>query len=166
LEDLLDGQAWLAYEFEGDRLELAHGGPARLLVPQSMPVEVGEMGAWHRLLIDDEPGCWETLGYHACRHPWREQGYQGTERVMGWRPVRLVDRLVETPTSTAFVCDAPGWPGRCQRHNGAARTTVAGLAGPFHREYVGTRRNWRPAWRTAAFSPLVAGRPRTRHAKR
>jgi DMSO/TMAO reductase YedYZ molybdopterin-dependent catalytic subunit len=33
LEDLLDGQAWIAYSYDGSPLEPAHGGPARLLVP-------------------------------------------------------------------------------------------------------------------------------------
>src|SRR3954470_7063666 len=31
LEDLLDGQAWIAYEFDGEPLAAEHGGPARLL---------------------------------------------------------------------------------------------------------------------------------------
>ena len=33
LEDLLDGKAWVAFEYEGEPLEPAHGGPARMLVP-------------------------------------------------------------------------------------------------------------------------------------
>ena len=33
LEDLLDGQAWIAYEYDGEPLAAEHGGPARLLVP-------------------------------------------------------------------------------------------------------------------------------------
>ena len=33
LEDLLDGQAWIAYEYDGEPLDPEHGGPARLLVP-------------------------------------------------------------------------------------------------------------------------------------
>ena len=33
LEDLLDGQAWVAFEFDGAPLDAEHGGPARLLVP-------------------------------------------------------------------------------------------------------------------------------------
>jgi DMSO/TMAO reductase YedYZ molybdopterin-dependent catalytic subunit len=30
-----------------------------------------------QLLLDDEPGFWETLGYHDYGDPWREQRYQG-----------------------------------------------------------------------------------------
>src|SRR5215213_5316197 len=33
LEDLLDGKAWVAFEYDGDGLAAEHGGPARLLVP-------------------------------------------------------------------------------------------------------------------------------------
>ena len=33
LDDLLDGQAWIAYEYDGEPLDPEHGGPARLLVP-------------------------------------------------------------------------------------------------------------------------------------
>ena len=33
LEDLLDGKAWVAFEYDGDDLPAEHGGPARLLVP-------------------------------------------------------------------------------------------------------------------------------------
>ena len=33
LEDLSDGKAWVAYEYDGEPLEPEHGGPARLLVP-------------------------------------------------------------------------------------------------------------------------------------
>ena len=29
------------------------------------------------LLIQDEPGFWEQLGYHDYGDPWREQRYQG-----------------------------------------------------------------------------------------
>jgi DMSO/TMAO reductase YedYZ molybdopterin-dependent catalytic subunit len=35
---------------------------------------------WARGLIltpDDEPGFWETYGYHNHGDPWREQRYQG-----------------------------------------------------------------------------------------
>src|SRR5690349_24988938 len=33
VEDLLDGQAWIVSEFDGEALAPEHGGPARLLVP-------------------------------------------------------------------------------------------------------------------------------------
>ena len=33
LEDVTDGKAWVAYDYDGEPLEPEHGGPARLLVP-------------------------------------------------------------------------------------------------------------------------------------
>ena len=33
LEDVRDGKAWVAYEYDGEPLDPEHGGPARLLVP-------------------------------------------------------------------------------------------------------------------------------------
>jgi DMSO/TMAO reductase YedYZ molybdopterin-dependent catalytic subunit len=77
LEDLLDGQAWVAFEYDGEDLAPEHGGPARLLVPH---LYLWKSAKWVRgldLRLDDEPGFWEQLGYHDYGDPWREQRYQG-----------------------------------------------------------------------------------------
>jgi DMSO/TMAO reductase YedYZ molybdopterin-dependent catalytic subunit len=77
LEDLLDGKAWVADRFDGDELAPEHGGPARLLVPH---LYLWKSAKWVRsieLLLEDAPGFWETLGYHAYGDPWREQRYAG-----------------------------------------------------------------------------------------
>jgi DMSO/TMAO reductase YedYZ molybdopterin-dependent catalytic subunit len=77
LEDLLDGQAWIVYQFDGEDLASEHGGPARLLVPH---LYFWKSAKWVRgleLLMQDEPGFWETAGYHDYGDPWREQRYQG-----------------------------------------------------------------------------------------
>ena len=77
LEDLLDGQAWVVFEYDGDALAAEHGGPARLLVPH---LYFWKSAKWVRgldLLLQDEPGFWEQLGYHDYGDPWREQRYQG-----------------------------------------------------------------------------------------
>jgi len=77
LGDLTGGQAWVAYEYEGGPLEPAHGGPARLLVPH---LYFWKSAKWVRGIegMDyDEPGFWESLGYHDRGDPWREQRYQG-----------------------------------------------------------------------------------------
>ena len=39
LEDVVDGQAWIAFAYDGEPLEPEHGGPARLLVPQARASE-------------------------------------------------------------------------------------------------------------------------------
>jgi DMSO/TMAO reductase YedYZ molybdopterin-dependent catalytic subunit len=77
LEDLLDGKAWVAYRYDGEDLEPEHGGPARLLVPHLYFWKSAKWVRDVRLLVQDEPGFWESLGYHDYGDPWREQRYQG-----------------------------------------------------------------------------------------
>ncbi|MGI6871532.1 sulfite oxidase-like oxidoreductase [Amycolatopsis sp. 3B14] len=77
LEDLLDGQAWIAYEFEGEDLPAEHGGPARLLVPHLYFWKSAKWVKGLRLMLDDDLGFWEAAGYHSYGDPWREQRYQG-----------------------------------------------------------------------------------------
>jgi DMSO/TMAO reductase YedYZ molybdopterin-dependent catalytic subunit len=75
LEDLLEGKAWIAYEYGGEALESEHGGPARLLVPH---LYFWKSAKWVRgltLTLEDEPGFWESAGYHNYGDPWREQRY-------------------------------------------------------------------------------------------
>jgi DMSO/TMAO reductase YedYZ molybdopterin-dependent catalytic subunit len=75
LEDVLDGKAWVAFRFEGEDLAAEHGGPARLLVPH---LYLWKSAKWVRsltLTVQDEPGFWETAGYHNYGDPWREQRY-------------------------------------------------------------------------------------------
>jgi DMSO/TMAO reductase YedYZ molybdopterin-dependent catalytic subunit len=77
LEDVTGGRAWIAYQFGGDPLPPEHGGPARLLVPH---LYFWKSAKWVRgltLTVGDEPGFWETYGYHNHGDPWREQRYQG-----------------------------------------------------------------------------------------
>jgi DMSO/TMAO reductase YedYZ molybdopterin-dependent catalytic subunit len=77
LDDVLDGKAWVAYAFDGDELEAEHGGPARLLVPHLYFWKSAKWVRGLRLLDEDEPGFWESLGYHNYGDPWREQRYWG-----------------------------------------------------------------------------------------
>jgi DMSO/TMAO reductase YedYZ molybdopterin-dependent catalytic subunit len=77
LEDVAGGRAWVAYQYDGEPLEPEHGGPARLLVPH---LYFWKSAKWLRgmtLTVDDEPGFWETYGYHNYGDPWREQRYWG-----------------------------------------------------------------------------------------
>ena len=72
-----DERAWIAYRYDGEPLAPEHGGPARLLVP---PLYFWKSAKWVRgvrLLLRDEPGFWESVGYHNYGDPWREQRYQG-----------------------------------------------------------------------------------------
>ncbi|MEU7632931.1 molybdopterin-dependent oxidoreductase [Nocardia sp. NPDC049220] len=77
LEDLLNGNAWIAYQYEGEDLAPVHGGPARLLVPHLYLWKSAKWVNGIQLLTEDEPGFWESAGYHDYGDPWREQRYQG-----------------------------------------------------------------------------------------
>ena len=77
LADLTGGRAWVVHSFDGLPLEPEHGGPARLLVPH---LYFWKSAKWVRgltLTPTDEPGFWETYGYHNHGDPWLEQRYQG-----------------------------------------------------------------------------------------
>ncbi|MET9913700.1 molybdopterin-dependent oxidoreductase [Streptomyces sp. NPDC006476] len=73
LEDLLDGQAWIAHSYDGYPLSPEHGGPARLLVPHLYFWKSAKWVRGLRLTHEDEPGFWESVGYHNYGDPWREQ---------------------------------------------------------------------------------------------
>ena len=77
LEDVTGGKAWVAFAFGGEPLEPEHGGPARLLVPHLYFWKSAKWVRGLRLLDEDEPGFWESLGYHNYGDPWREQRYWG-----------------------------------------------------------------------------------------
>jgi len=77
LADVLDGKAWIAYAYEGQPIPPQHGGPARLLVPH---LYFWKSAKWVRgleLVEQDQPGFWESLGYHNYGDPWKEQRYWG-----------------------------------------------------------------------------------------
>ena len=77
VDDLTGRKAWIAFEYDGQPLDPEHGGPARLLVPH---LYLWKSAKWVRgisLQNEDEPGFWESNGYHLRGDPWREQRYWG-----------------------------------------------------------------------------------------
>ena len=77
LVDLTGGQAWIVYGYEGEPLPAEHGGPARMLLPHLYFWKSAKWIRGLRLQLDDEPGFWETNGYHNYGDPWKEQRYWG-----------------------------------------------------------------------------------------
>ena len=77
LEHVVDGQAWVAYSYGGEPLEPEHGGPARLLVPHLYFWKSAKWVRGLRLQDENEPGFWESNGYHLLGDPWQEQRYWG-----------------------------------------------------------------------------------------
>jgi len=77
LADVLNAQAFVAYEYDGKALTPDHGGPARLVVPGRYFWKSAKWIRGLRLQATDEPGFWESLGYHNRGDQWREERYSG-----------------------------------------------------------------------------------------
>ena len=77
LEEVLGGKAWVVDTYEGQPLLPQHGGPARLLVPHLYFWKSAKWVRDLRLVDQDEPGFWESLGYNNHGDPWKEERYQG-----------------------------------------------------------------------------------------
>jgi DMSO/TMAO reductase YedYZ molybdopterin-dependent catalytic subunit len=77
LPDLLNGRAFIAYEYEGLPLQPAHGGPARLVVPALYFWKSAKWVAGLQLMDKDRAGFWEQLGYNNHGDPFREERYAG-----------------------------------------------------------------------------------------
>jgi DMSO/TMAO reductase YedYZ molybdopterin-dependent catalytic subunit len=75
--DLTGGKAWVAYSYDGSALQPEHGGPARLLVPHLYFWKSAKWVRGLRLRDNNQPGFWETYGYHMYGDPWKEQRYAG-----------------------------------------------------------------------------------------
>ena len=70
-------RAWWRTRFDGGPLAPEHGGPARLLVPHLYFWKSAKWVRRLRFMEHDEPGFWESPGYHIYGDPWREQRYDG-----------------------------------------------------------------------------------------
>jgi len=79
LADLRNNQAWIAFRFDHEDLAPEHGGPARLIVPHLYLWKSAKWVRGIKLMQEDQPGFWESLGYHDYGDPWREQRYSGDE---------------------------------------------------------------------------------------
>jgi len=77
LQEILNDQAFVAYEFDGKPLEPEHGGPARLVVPHLYFWKSAKWVRGFKLMEQDNPGFWESLGYNNHGDPWKEERYWG-----------------------------------------------------------------------------------------
>jgi DMSO/TMAO reductase YedYZ molybdopterin-dependent catalytic subunit len=75
--DLRGDRALVAYEYEGAPLPAEHGGPVRLLVPHLYFWKSAKWVRGLRFMETDQPGFWESHGYHLYGDPWKEQRYDG-----------------------------------------------------------------------------------------
>jgi DMSO/TMAO reductase YedYZ molybdopterin-dependent catalytic subunit len=77
IEHIVNGQSFIAWEYDGAPLPPPHGGPARMVVPHLYFWKSAKWIRGIRLQEHDQRGFWETFGYHDLGDPWKEQRYQG-----------------------------------------------------------------------------------------
>ncbi|HET6892305.1 MAG TPA: sulfite oxidase-like oxidoreductase, partial [Pyrinomonadaceae bacterium] len=77
LADVRGEKAWVVDEYDGRPLAPEHGGPARLLVPHLYFWKSAKWVRGFKLVGEDRPGFWESVGYHNYGDPWKEQRYAG-----------------------------------------------------------------------------------------
>jgi DMSO/TMAO reductase YedYZ molybdopterin-dependent catalytic subunit len=75
LREALGPKVIVARELQGAPLPRAHGGPVRALVPDLYFWKSAKWLTGVRFVARDEPGYWETRGYHNHGDPWREERY-------------------------------------------------------------------------------------------
>ena len=75
LREAMAAKVMVARELEGAPLPRAHGGPLRALVPDLYFWKSAKWLTGIRFVARDEPGYWETRGYHNHGDPWREERY-------------------------------------------------------------------------------------------
>jgi len=73
--DIINGQALVATQAQGEPLTPEHGGPARLFVPHLYFWKSAKYVNRLTFTTRDHPGFWEVNGYHNYGDPWREQRY-------------------------------------------------------------------------------------------
>ena len=77
LDDVRGGKAWVAYEYDGRPLSPSTAARPACSCRTCTSGRAPSGCAGLTLTIDDEPGFWETYGYHDRGDPWKEQRYQG-----------------------------------------------------------------------------------------
>lgn len=77
LPDVVNGQAYVVYQYDGKPITPEHGGPARLLVPHLYFWKSAKWVKGIRFMENDKSGFWESLGYNNHGDPFKEQRYTG-----------------------------------------------------------------------------------------
>lgn len=73
VEDMMRDNVLLTYIYEGEPLEIAHGGPLRTLVPHLYFWKSAKFIRALEFSTVDKPGFWEVNGYHNYGDPFKEE---------------------------------------------------------------------------------------------
>ncbi len=74
-QEALKDNVMIVHHHEGERLARGHGAPVRSLVPDLYFWKSAKWLTGIRFVRRDEPGYWETRGYHNHADPWLEERY-------------------------------------------------------------------------------------------
>jgi DMSO/TMAO reductase YedYZ molybdopterin-dependent catalytic subunit len=77
IPDLINGQAFVAFDYDDKPLAPEHGGPARLVVPHLYFWKSAKWVRGLQVMEKDKSGFWESLGYNNHGDPWKEERYTG-----------------------------------------------------------------------------------------
>ena len=75
LDVVTDDDVLFAYNHDGKPLSRDHGGPLRLVVPKRYGWKSAKWVNGLEFMAEDEPGFWETRGYHMKGDPWKEERF-------------------------------------------------------------------------------------------
>ena len=75
LDVLVDDDVMFAHSHDGAPLTPEHGGPMRLVVPKRYGWKSAKWVSGIEFMAEDEPGFWETRGYHMEGDPWKEERF-------------------------------------------------------------------------------------------
>ena len=120
-EDLLDGQAWIVYRYDGDDLARRARRARAAAGPAPLPLEVREMGARHPAA---RPGRAGVLGDGRLPRLRRPMARTAVSRRLTWRVAQLTAAREETATARTLVLDVPGWPGHLAGQHVDVRLTA------------------------------------------
>ncbi len=104
LADLVGGRAWIASDTTAPRSSPARR-PCAAARPAPLPLEERQVGAGLRYQDRDEPGFWESLGYHRLVTHGRKSGTGATDVDRGGGGA---DAMPETPRVRTLRIRAPG----------------------------------------------------------
>jgi len=73
LDEVINGVCIIATKMDGKEIDPKYGGPVRAVVPQLYGWKSAKFLSGIRFASKDEPGFWESLGYHNHGDPWLEE---------------------------------------------------------------------------------------------
>ena len=121
MADLLDGQAWVAFEYDGRPWRAEHGGPARLLVPH---LYLWKSAKWVRRIDLTDQGRARVLGEPGLSQLWGPMARAAVLGRLTWQVGTVAEIREETATARTIVLDVPGWPGHAAGQHVDVRLTA------------------------------------------